>query len=272
MIKIKRLTTQKEFEEYSDRLKMFEKNFDYPLGEQRFLIQHGQDSILYFDFFKRLGEVFYFVIEDKNQIIGAGCAVLRTINYQGYDEKIWYLCDFKILKEYRQQGLLKRITLKYFISSYLKSNKMIAVNMSKKENNGLVKKVNSLFSWFNVKALPFYFFEFNKEILKNILNDKLKKDFVLLTNKNYKDIVIENKVKDIYHLVPRQYAENNFKNLIIEINENTITELNNDTLFMFSTIKQSNVQYFKHLGLNYNYESSFICHKVDDIDFCSFEI
>lgn len=275
LMKIKELKTENDFLSYSEKLKSFETEFNYPLGEKRFLIQHGNEDFSYFEFFKRLGKPFYFIIKDNNEIICAGCAVLRNINYQNKNEKIWYLCDFKIKKEYRKKGLLKKLIFRYFIKHYFKTSKMIAVNMSAKDNNGLVKKVHSLFSFFNVKTVSLFFYEFNKDKMITLLNNEfIKNNFVLMTNRNYKDIYIENTLAPIYHLVNKNYAIKNFNGLYKEINENNIKILEKECVIMYATINKNNIETLLKYNINYDYQSSFISHKInlDKIEFSSFEI
>lgn len=184
--------------QYSKLLKSFENEFDYPLGDKKFFIKHGLNKDFdYFSFFEQMGEVHYFVAEENGVLIGAGCAILRKIN----NVKTWYLCDFKISKGKRGSNILEKIMLKYFISMYLKCRKMIIVNMSSPLNNGLINKICRLFKVFNLKIDELFFFEWNKkDIFKN--NIDLNK-FIIIHNKGKKDIVIENKPYDIYHLVEK---------------------------------------------------------------------
>ena len=101
MYKFKKLKTEKDFQKYSSALQEFEKEFDYPLADKRFTIMHGDNNINYFEFFKRLGDVSYFIVEKNNVIIGAGVAILKNIKDNGNNIKYWYLGDFKITKAYR---------------------------------------------------------------------------------------------------------------------------------------------------------------------------
>lgn len=211
---IKRLHTQKEFEVYSHKLQSFEKQFTYPLADKCFIISHGDKNNNYFNFFKRLGKVSYFVIEKNQELIGAGCAILVARIINGKKETYWYLGDFKINKQHCGKNILQKITFKYFLTHYLKSNKMIAINMSPSERNGLVKVVGKIFSWFNVTAKPLYFFEWDKTSFEKVISLKyIQENYVLFTNNNLKDIIIEDNKLPLYHLVNKQYAEDNFNGL-----------------------------------------------------------
>lgn len=181
---------------YSTLLTNYEDVFTYPLGDKKFYIRHGYGGLYdYFAFFEQLGQVHYIVAEDKGNLIAAGCAVLRTIN----KEKVWYLCDFKLLEEYRGKGILEKIFKKYVFPFYFKSNKMFFVNMSPAKDNGLIKKSFDIFKLFDIKTTDLYFFEWsNSSIIDSGLN---LDDFVILTNATKKDIVIDSKPYNIYHLV-----------------------------------------------------------------------
>lgn len=190
------LSNKDERSYYSKKLVEYEDIFNYPLGDKQFFIKHGySENYDYFDFFQQLGEVYYIVAEDNDSIVAAGCAVLRTIK----NKKIWYLCDFKLAKEYRGKGILEKMFRKYFLKFYFKSNKMFFVNMSPANGNGLIKKAMNIFKLFNIKITDLYFFEWD---LNTISNSQLNFDnFVIITNNNKKDIVIDNKPYNIYHIV-----------------------------------------------------------------------
>ncbi|AZL89296.1 hypothetical protein QKC54_gp0534 [Megavirus baoshan] len=82
-------------------------------------VYHGKD---YFSFFRRLGSIYYFMIQyaKKNLLVGTACAILRKYSYDTANKKInipfWYLCDLKIDKKH--QG--KNITIKLFRHMYYK--------------------------------------------------------------------------------------------------------------------------------------------------------
>ena len=98
------LKNQVEREIYSKKLQNFEKEFTYPLGNESFYINHGLEKD-YFVFFEKLGKPNIMVLENNNEIIGLCCAILRNIN----GKNIWYICDFKIKKEFRGKKLYKKL-------------------------------------------------------------------------------------------------------------------------------------------------------------------
>lgn len=121
--------------EMQEKLKDFESEFDYPLGEgKRFRIVHGKGGGDYFGFVKRLGiPKFYIAIHKKErevtreevvdgqvirnkvllkkgEIAGVVSAVLREI----HQLKAWYICDLKVKKQYRGEHIPIRLFQKGF--------------------------------------------------------------------------------------------------------------------------------------------------------------
>ena len=217
---------------YSLRLKRFENQFTYPLGDKTFFIRHGfEGEYDYFSFFEQMGEVNYFVIEENNAIIGAGCAILRTIN----NEKLWYLCDFKVSKIHRGRKALEKMLVKYFVPFYFRAKKMIFVNMSHPDNNGLVKKVIKMFSWFKLELNEMYFFEWSKKEL--ISSDFDLSEYFIIHNNHKKDIVIEGKPYPIYHLINKNHLKDYSKFQIIDI-EN----IKDDDTIMLSSVFNTKIE------------------------------
>jgi predicted acetyltransferase len=264
-MKLKILNDEKSFSEYSKQLQNFEVQFTYPLGSKKFHINHGSENISYFDFFKRLGKVSYFIVLDNNIIIGAGCAILKESIIEGVTEKYWYLGDFKIIKEFRNKGILKKLMLKYFISHYIKSNKLIALNMSPMKENGLVNKVKGIFSWFDVSACPYFIYEwdFNEFVGNVALKNYIKDNFLLFDNNGFKDIVIEESQIPLYHLVDKQYAKDNYPNLVKEIIISEIDKLNENSLFMLGSANKNILSQLDKIDLIASSEASIISHKIN---------
>lgn len=91
MLHVIRLTPNDE-PLYRSRIVSIEGDVTYPLGSDRFTIDHGDD---YFAFFRRLGEVHYFVACDGDDVLGVMAAVERTIGWGGSSHSCLYLCDLK---------------------------------------------------------------------------------------------------------------------------------------------------------------------------------
>jgi len=122
------------------KLKDFERSFDYPLDRgKRFRILHGKGAGDYFGFVRRLGSPkFYIAINKKNreitrqftidgrpvekkvvlragEIAGVGCGILREMSQPGGRSlKAWYICDLKVKDAYRGEHIPIRLFQKGF--------------------------------------------------------------------------------------------------------------------------------------------------------------
>jgi GNAT superfamily N-acetyltransferase len=83
----------------------------YPLGADRFRIDHGRD---YFAFFDRLGDVAYYAAVDEGEVIAVGCGVLRHFTTPSGPLDAWYIGDLKVRPEHRG----KRIPLRMFAAAF----------------------------------------------------------------------------------------------------------------------------------------------------------
>jgi hypothetical protein len=70
-----------------------ERGVTYPLGEDRFEIDHGADPFAFVD---RLGEAHTFVLREGGAVVGTATAVLRSVPVAQASVKAWYLCDYKL--------------------------------------------------------------------------------------------------------------------------------------------------------------------------------
>lgn len=211
------LKNQVERETYSKKLQNFEKEFTYPLGNESFYINHGLEKD-YFVFFEKLGKPNIMVLENNNEIIGLCCAILRNIN----GKNIWYICDFKIKKEFRGKKLYKKLMWKYFLSSYLKCQEAFAINMSSTVNNKLFFHTKKIFKIFNFKITEKYLHAFEGKYLKEF-SKSFWENYVIVSNNGEKDIVINGKSQKLFHIVEKSYYKNNLKKYE-KININKINE------------------------------------------------
>jgi hypothetical protein len=84
-----RVLRDDEHAEYGPQIAAIESAVDYPLGTDRFHIDHGAD---YFGFFRRLGRLRYVVAERDGQLVAMLAAVERALS----DGPAWYLGDLKL--------------------------------------------------------------------------------------------------------------------------------------------------------------------------------
>tara|TARA_Y100001960_G_scaffold331182_1_gene427378 strand:- start:5834 stop:6694 length:861 start_codon:yes stop_codon:yes gene_type:complete len=277
MIRIKKIKNEEDFKRYSPILQEFEKEFNYLLGSRQYTIAHGKETGDYFSFFKRLGDIYYFIIQDENnKVVGVGTNILKTITDNNETYKYWYLTDFKFTKEYRKTGLLKKILIKYFLSTYLKCQRMVNINMSSKKNNRILSKIKTLFSWFNIKDTSYYFYEWDYyKFISEISNNYfIHNNYLLYTNNGVKDVIINGESKPIYHLVEKEYGRKNYPDHVFEINDVNLSQLPQDAFFMLGTVKKSQVNKLTKAKIRFHYEGSFISHrmKTDECSFFSGEI
>jgi GNAT superfamily N-acetyltransferase len=96
-------------------IEAIEKTAFYPLGNDSFQIDHGDN---YFAFFDRLGDVNYFVALDGERVAAVGAGILRQVtDRQGESSRLaWYLCDLKVHPDYQRQHLSMRL-LHYALQS-----------------------------------------------------------------------------------------------------------------------------------------------------------
>lgn len=281
-MKFKKIS-KSEFAGYSQTLRVFESQFSYPLGDEKFHLVHGHKDYDYFGFFNKLGDVNYFVMEDESRVIGVGCAILREVVIAGRTQRFWYLCDFKIDKAYRGKNLLVKLTFKYFLQHYFKCDQIVAVNMSPPDGNWLAKKVKRLFSLFKLQTSPIYFYEWTYEDFYLLYEQQpyLFNGCVLVTNDGHKDIVINGEVKPVLHIVQEEYAEYNLPHhKHYQIRDVLMwcrldKEITENSLVMMATMNRVIPPLFSDLDVDYKYQGTMITRKgfpVDAFRFSSLEI
>ncbi|MEA5477555.1 GNAT family N-acetyltransferase [Pseudanabaena galeata UHCC 0370] len=112
----------------------------YPLGNDSFQIDHGDN---YFAFFDRLGDVSYFAALDGERVAAVGAGILREVpDCQGEPLRLaWYLCDLKVHPDYQRQHLSMRL-LHYALQSCVSKcdrGYTISMNASDGKPNRLVR-------------------------------------------------------------------------------------------------------------------------------------
>lgn len=217
-----------------DELKSFEMRFKYPIGDRKFSICHGMNNGSYTQFFESLGKVKLIVIRNQGKVVGLGCAILRTVKNNKEKQKFWYLCDFKISKDFQNKKILNKLFYKLVIPFYIRSKKMVAFNMSPPGKSVLLRKARSIFKWFNLDAKKGVFFEMTYyEYVEN--KDKFK-EYLLYTNYGEKDIVIDGEISPIVHLVEKDHAKINLnKTNLVSEDSNSGMDLLNKSIIMIMT-------------------------------------
>lgn len=245
----------------SVQLQDLEAEFTYPLGESLFVIKHGhREDKDYFSFFEQFGTPHVFLVyhEASETLVGVGCAILRTLN----GERVWYLGDFKIVKSHRGKGILKKIMAKHFLQMYMTANKMIAVNMSPPEGNGLIQNVKALFSYFDLRVEPLYFFEWKRQDIPAALRDKL-----FVTNAGVKDIIIEGKPYQLAHLCDVTHYQKHLK----RCQASPVEHYPEDTVFMYCGT-EAEISQFGLSSATASTVGTFVSYGVPSFPFSSVEI
>ena len=225
------LNNPSEKEYYSNELQKLEnlKDFTYPLGNETFCIKHGLgENNSYFDFFNQLGNNVHYVILHQQQVIGTICLVYRQFRHNinnsnhknthskqiNHNDNYFYICDYKILKEFRGKNITQKLFKQLFKENITISNKFMFVNMvnpNKKQNkNGLINKAKILFSIFNVQEKPLYLYEMQLMEFKEFLNqnDLDENDYFFFSNDGKKDIFISNQHHPIIHAINKNNINN----------------------------------------------------------------
>lgn len=200
-----------KLDSYNDIVKDFELKLDqsYSLGDDSFTIDHGS---AYFDFFKRLGKISYFLILHNHYIVGTGCAILRT--NADVNTSCWYLCDLKILPSHRGKSLPELLFMKMMIKCVQKSSKGYLVTMDKtdKKANPVIKLFTKIKDTIfqSIKFTTLQIYQVNvKQMLKlhSILEEQWMEISYLSLN-GTKDLVLKstNKPLNLYHLQHGPFA------------------------------------------------------------------
>jgi len=124
-----RCITPEERHNFREDIGAIEQIARYPLGNDFFQIDHGQD---YFAFFDRLGRVNYYIALEGETVVAVGAGVLRQIAYhQGETRQCaWYLCDLKVHPAYQNRHLSLRM-LRYAVAENIKTcNRGYAISMN----------------------------------------------------------------------------------------------------------------------------------------------
>jgi hypothetical protein len=158
---------------YNNYVKEFESKLSesYPLGEDSFRINHGNN---YFTFFRQLGEPFYYIIFDKTShesfgskssgfksfgskssgfktntdvVIGTVAYIYRIIG----SHHIMYLCDLKFDKSKRGNGIMYQMLCRTIPTCILRANKFYAISMNNGQKNKILTMGQHIGKKYNIK-------------------------------------------------------------------------------------------------------------------------
>ena len=126
-LRIRELHTE-EWKVFQSRIADLEKGTSYPLGEDRFEIDHGED---YFAFFTRLGQLRYYVVLDGERVVAVAAAILRNVPPASRQKPktVWYLCDLKVHPEYQGRYIPVSIFVHAFPKLYPRCARGYAISM-----------------------------------------------------------------------------------------------------------------------------------------------
>lgn len=231
----------------SSKIKKMEKNIYYPLGDDAFKIDHGED---YFRFFERLGDLHYWCVIKGDELIAVAAGILREIDGQ----KAWYLCDLKVKKNYRGQGIPKKIFLKAFLYNVIHHRVFRAYAVSMNDNNGKTpyKKIKK--ATCNLldgsKQLNIY------TLTKEQCDDYIKSNNFYLTETNgMKDLILKstNSKMSLFHLTKNQKLK-------------TLAQIKDDSVIMLSAFKGSELDKgLKNSGAIHNSDATVLTFRMSKI-------
>lgn len=256
---------------YNPNLKLFETKMShkYPLGNDSFSIDHGED---YFAFFKRLGKVHYIIIQDTKtkNIVGTACLILRKYTIYDYSNKtsklipIWYMCDLKISKEHRGRSLTSQLFLKlvhrFIPQSYY--GYLVSMDPHSQQMIHIMKNVNKFLPIkFRTCKLLIYVVSKNtmQSIEKYFIYAFGQISYITLSGK--KDLILESSGKpmSIYHLQHSTFASTN--------NNYQLAEIPDDSQIMFCFPKSSPLEIImNHLKITTEISATIISWAMNFFD------
>jgi len=115
--------------EFAERIALLEYGVSYPLGEDSFQLDHGED---YFAFFDRMGELTYLVAMDGERVVAVVAAVLRRVPKKlgAAELHAWYLCDLKVHPDYRGERIPWRIFSHALLHQYPRCGRVYGISMN----------------------------------------------------------------------------------------------------------------------------------------------
>lgn len=245
-----------ELDLYNPNLKLFELAMSqkYSMGNDSFTIDHGKD---YCAFFKRLGDINYFIIQhiDQKNIIGSACAILQKYQLScslpaiKKELTFWYLCDLKIDKQHRGQNLTTKLFTQMFFKFVRKSHRGYLITMDPGS-----QQIIHIFN--NMKKLFSSSISLTKLLIYTVSLSTMKEierfftcafgDISYLSLQGTKDLILTstNKPINLYHLQHKTKINSTSGTPPVSESENNkkINELPEDATIMFCFPKNSSLE------------------------------
>jgi len=198
---------------------------DYPLGDDKFNIVHASDD--YFLYYERMGVMHYWCMFDDGKLVATICVVIKTIN----SKKIAYLCDLKVIKGYRKQGIARKLFRKALFYTIFRCRvfKMFSISLDESQNSDLAYQKNIRISggFLKKKAKLIFFMMSKHEYLQNL---DILSEYAIVNTAGIKDIVFHGLGKmDLYHLNKDRIATTD------------IAEIDEKASFVISAYEKSNL-------------------------------
>ncbi len=120
---------REELPRWQEQLSALERMATYPIGTDRFQIDHGRD---YFRFFERLGTLYFYAHVEGDRLIGTGGGMLRQVPYrQGEKPRTaWYGGDLKIHPDHRGNRIPMAMAGRVFVPNFLRCRRGYAISMN----------------------------------------------------------------------------------------------------------------------------------------------
>jgi len=168
-MRVVRVTPENE-REFGEKIRALEASANYPLGDDRFRLDHGPD---YFAFFRRLGHLRTYAAVVDGRVACVASGVIRSVRQaDGSVVRAWYLCDLKVDPGFHGRHLPARLFGRVFLFNYLRCPRAFAVTMNRGGGhpNGVVRILQRL-PWIPLRLvgeLVFYVWS-EDELLKMAL-------------------------------------------------------------------------------------------------------
>lgn len=127
---------------FQERVAALERGTTYPLGDDRFEIDHGAD---YPAFLRRLGDVRYFAALDGERVAALAAGVVRTLPGPRGPTRAWYAADLKVHPDFRGRRLPWALLLHAFPRHYWRCPRGYGITMDPPDRPNPVTRLLSRF-------------------------------------------------------------------------------------------------------------------------------